>query len=253
MVGIGGGVPSAAADIRLGDVVISQPHGKYGGVVQYDFGKTGADGRLTPTSFINKPPTVLLNAISELRSNRYLGQDALSMHLSAFKGLAEFSRHQAGPDVLYEAAYNHIGGPTCDRCREDKTEKRTPRASQEMVIHYGTIASGNQVMKDGITRDRLSAELSGVLCFEMEAAGLMNSFPCLVIRGICDYADSHKNKRWQPYAAAAAAACAKEVLLLVPATEMSKLCIEDDTTRRNEGKSILISASPLQSTATSSM
>src|SRR6201999_305453 len=88
MVGIGGGVPSAEADIRLGDVVISQPHGKYGGVVQYDFGKTGADGRLTPTGFINKPPTVLLNAISELRSNRYLGQDALSMHLSAFKGLA---------------------------------------------------------------------------------------------------------------------------------------------------------------------
>jgi len=244
MVGIGGGVPSVEADIRLGDVVISQPHATYGGVVQYDLGKTGAGGRLAPTSFINMPPTVLLNAISELRSNRYLGQDTLSMHLSAFKGLAEFSRDRAGSDVLYEATYDHIGGPTCDGCGQDKTKKRTPRASQEMVIHYGTIASGNQVMKDGITRDRLSAELGGVICFEMEAAGLMNSFPCLVIRGICDYADSHKNKKWQPYAAAAAAACAKEVLLLVPATETSKLHIEDETTRRNEGKSIhLIPAS----------
>jgi nucleoside phosphorylase len=253
MVGIGGGVPSAEADIRLGDIVISQPHGKYGGVVQYDFGKTGAGGQLTPTSFINTPPTVLLNAISELRSNRYLGKDALPMHLSAFEGLAEFSRNRAGPDVLYEAAYSHIGGPTCDGCREDKTEKRTPRASQEMVIHYGTIASGNQVMTDGVTRDRLSAELGGVLCFEMEAAGLMNNFPCLVIRGICDYADSHKNKRWQSYAAAVAAACAKEVLLLVPATETSKLRSEDETTRRNEGKSILNTCLPLQSAATSSM
>lgn len=93
---------------------------------------------------------------------------------------------------------------------------RTPRVRDEVVIHYGTIASGNQVMKDGITRDVLSAKLGGVLCFEMEAAGLMNYLPSLVVRGICDYADSHKNKKWQPFAAAAAAACAKEVLRCVP-------------------------------------
>jgi nucleoside phosphorylase len=72
---------------------------------------------------------------------------------------------------------------------------RRPRDSEESVIHYGTIASGNQVMKDGLERDRLSSELGGVLCFEMEAAGLMNNLPSLVIRGICDYADSHKNKK----------------------------------------------------------
>ena len=77
-------------------------------------------------------------------------------------------------------------------------------------------------MKDGVTRDRLSSELGGVLCFEMEAAGLMNSFPCLVIRGICDYADSHKNKGWQPYAAATAAACAKELLSVIPESHVSE-------------------------------
>ena len=253
MVGIGGGVPSVEADIRLGDVVISQPHATRGGVVQCDLGKTGAGGRLTPTGFLNTPPTVLLNTLSELQSNHYPGQDTLSMHFSAFKGLAQFSRDRAGPDILYEATYNHIGGPACDGCREDKTKKRTPRTSQKMVIHYGTIASGNQVMKDGITRDRLSAELGGVLCFEMEAAGLMNSFPCLVIRGICDYADSHKNKKWQPYAAAAAAACAKEVLLLVPASETSKLCIEDETIRCKEGKSISRTCFLLQSITRSSI
>lgn len=55
----------------------------------------------------------------------------------------------------------------------------------------------------------------------MEAAGLSNGFPCVVIRGICDYADSHKNDQWHPYAAAVAAACAKELLTymdLVPGT-----------------------------------
>jgi hypothetical protein len=70
-------------------------------------------------------------------------------------------------------------------------------------------------MRHGATRERLRKELD-VLCFEMEAAGLMDDFPCLVVRGICDYADSHKNKRWQGYAAATAAAYAKELLSVIP-------------------------------------
>jgi hypothetical protein len=70
-------------------------------------------------------------------------------------------------------------------------------------------------MRHGATREQLRKELD-VLCFEMEAAGLMDDFPCLVVRGICDYADSHKNKRWQGYAAATAAAYAKELLSVIP-------------------------------------
>jgi len=79
------------------------------------------------------------------------------------------------------------------------------------AIYYGLIASGNQLMKDALIQDTLAKEKE-VLCFKMEAAGLMNHFPCLVIRGICDYADSHKNKEWQGYAAMAAAAYAKDLL-----------------------------------------
>jgi nucleoside phosphorylase len=82
-----------------------------------------------------------------------------------------------------------------------------------MRVHYGLIASGNQVIKDATFRDKLVKDLGGhVLCIEMEAAGLVNDFPCIVIRGICDYADSHKNKNWQEHAAATAAAFAKELL-----------------------------------------
>jgi nucleoside phosphorylase len=90
---------------------------------------------------------------------------------------------------------------------------RTERHEEDdnPAIHYGLIASANQLMKDAHIRDKLAAE-KGVLCFEMEAAGLMNHFPCLVIRGICDYADTHKNKDWQGYAAMTAAAYAKELL-----------------------------------------
>lgn len=83
-------------------------------------------------------------------------------------------------------------------------------------IHYGLIASGNQVIKAAAFRDKLNEDLGhDVLCIEMEAAGLMDNFPCIVIRGICDYADSHKNDKWQEHAAANAAAWAKEFLRFV--------------------------------------
>jgi nucleoside phosphorylase len=221
MVGIGGGVPNAESDIRLGDVVISQPYQQYGGVVQYDLGKTEADGRNRRTGSLNAPPAVLLNAVSKLRALHYRGQSSLATYISIFDRLENFSRNTAGPDMLFEAAYNHVGGATCERCSREREIKRAPRNGQDVMIHYGTMASGNQVMKDGITRDRICTELGGVLCFEMEAAGLMNDFPCLVIRGICDYADSHKNKKWQPYAAATAAACAKEILSVIPASKVA--------------------------------
>lgn len=237
MVGIGGGVPSAEADVRLGDVVISQPHAINGGVVQYDYGKTGPGGRLTPTGFLNSPPTVLLNAVAKLRSNHFISRNRLSTYLAAVTHLRDFQCDLAGPDILFESTYEHIGGPTCDECNKDRRVKRATRASPDIVIHYGTIASGNQVMKDGVTRDRISAELGSILCFEMEAAGLMNIFPCLVIRGICDYADSHKNKGWQPYAAATAAACAKELLLIIPAAEVAKPCSADEAIESIDGRS----------------
>ena len=220
IVGIGGGVPSAQADIRLGDVVISQPNSQYGGVVQYDFGKIGPGGRLTRTGFLNAPPTILLNALATFQSNLLTCQSDLSTHLSQLiSRRVDFSSEKAGSDILFEPDYNHIGGQTCDQCSRDRIVERSSRGRQEPVVHYGTIASGNLVMKDGVTRDSWSRDLGGVLCFDMEAAGLMNSFPCLVIRGICDYADSHKNKKWQPYAAATAAACAKGLLSIMPSVK----------------------------------
>ena len=81
----------------------------------------------------------------------------------------------------------------------------------EPVVHYGLIASANQLMKDAIARDRLTKE-HNILCFEMEAAGLMNNFPCVVIRGICDFGLVHKNDIYQGYAAVTAASYAKELL-----------------------------------------
>ncbi|EHK47146.1 hypothetical protein TRIATDRAFT_45881, partial [Trichoderma atroviride IMI 206040] len=171
MVGIGGGAPTSKHDIRLGDIVVSIPHNGKSGVLQYDFGKTMQDQEFQMTRVLNQPPQNLLAAVNGLRTNYETCGDA-------------------APSVV----------------------PRTKRPSDKNItIHYGLVASANQVMKDATTRDKLALH-NEVLCFEMEAAGLMNDFSCLVIRGICDYSDSHKNKDWQGYAAMAAAAYAKDLL-----------------------------------------
>lgn len=218
MVGVGGGVPSAENDIRLGDVVVSRPDKGHGGVVQYDFGKN-TPGGFRRTGFLNSPPQFLLRAIANIRSDHSRGKNKVMQYASCPAMKIQRPDH----DTLFEAGSNHIGGSMCEKCDRNKLVKRKPRADQEIVIHYGSIASGSQVMRDGVERDRLSSELGGVLCFEMEAAGLMNILPCLVIRGICDYADSHKNKAWQPYAARMAAAYAKELLSRIPISELKSL------------------------------
>ncbi|XP_014553834.1 hypothetical protein COCVIDRAFT_28984 [Bipolaris victoriae FI3] len=220
MAGIGGGVPSASADIRLGDVVVSQPQGTFGGVVQYDFRRRTPNG-LERIGSLNSPPRILLSAVNTVRANAIMNESTLSDHLSTLERIPTFQRRKAGPDILFKGAYNHKHGATCDRCSVRSRQLRPERESgTEVIVHYGTIASGNQVIKDAAERDRVSAELGGVLCFEMEAAGLMNSFPCLVIRGISDYADSHKNERWQAHAAGTAAAYAKELLSVIPAADV---------------------------------
>lgn len=153
-------------------------------------------------------------------------------------------------DKLYEPNYRHKhqATPTCDVCNgcqsrndpvceasltldcetlqcddkhliarqrlavlADKNENKI--TSAEPFIHFGLYASGDKVMKSGEEREIIAKE-EGVIAFEMEGAGVWEGFPgrCLVVKGVCDYADSHKNKRWQIYAAATAAACTKSLL-----------------------------------------
>ncbi|KAL7937888.1 hypothetical protein V8C35DRAFT_290211 [Trichoderma chlorosporum] len=83
--------------------------------------------------------------------------------------------------------------------------------AQKPVIHFGVIVSGDSVMKSGSRRDEIAAREKAI-AFEMEGAGVWESFPTVVIKSVCDYVDSHKNKNWQRYAAATAAACMKAFL-----------------------------------------
>lgn len=233
MVGIGGGAPNEENDIRLGDVVVGVPDGKgSSGVFQYDFGKTIQEGSFQYTGFLNQPPNSLLTAVSliiaKYSQHGHRITETIDGILSKDPELQKkFGRPNANTDRLYRSNFLHCSKGDLENdcaitCGVDASVvvERRPREifkdKPAIRVHYGLIASANQLMKDALIRDKLSKE-KGVLCFEMEAAGLMNHFPCLVIRGICDYADSHKNKEWQNYAAMTASAYAKDLLYLISA------------------------------------
>ncbi|KAL4993004.1 nucleoside phosphorylase domain-containing protein [Aspergillus recurvatus] len=139
-----------------------------------------------------------------------LGDVVVSLPSEISGGFSRLDR-----DWLFEPTYIHENGPGCSQCDQTRLVKRVPRENQDPYPHDGLIASGNQAIKDAAKRDALAQEVD-ILCFEMEAAGLMDQFPCLVIRGICDYCNSHKIKEGQGYAALAAAAYAKALLELIP-------------------------------------
>ncbi|KAI9854545.1 MAG: hypothetical protein M1813_000958 [Trichoglossum hirsutum] len=226
LVGIGGGIPGDGEnDIRLGDVVVSKPTATFGGVIQFDRGKVHSNRKFERTGTLKKPPAVLMASVQRLESqHRRVGNQIskyLSEMLQKFPKMEEEQYVYQGMehDQLFEASYIHETGKTCQQCDRTKVVERAPRRNTTPRIHYGSIGSANEVIKDSKTRDELRGDL-GIICVEMEAAGLMDEFSCLVIRGICDYADSHKNKSWQPYAAATAAAYAKELLSIIPAQDI---------------------------------
>ncbi|KAH2362727.1 hypothetical protein KXV98_004791, partial [Aspergillus fumigatus] len=236
LVGIGGGIarPDEGYDIRLGDIVVSQPSGTIGGVCQYDLIKAKPGDKRELKGFLGRPPTVLLNALTGIQANHERKDSKVSCFLQEMleknPKMRKRSRQSPGyahqgfnNDRLFKAFCDHVPGPDCRGCDTADEVQREPRDTTDPVIHYGIIASGNTLVKDAAARDRIVADLGeDCICFEMEASGLMNHFPCLVIRGICDYADSHKNDRWQRYASASAAAYAKELLAYVPVTEVQE-------------------------------
>ncbi|KGO46710.1 Nucleoside phosphorylase [Penicillium expansum] len=222
VVGIGGGTRDApnpyggTDDIRLGDVVVSEPKGNYGGVFQYNLSREHDGG------YYMGPP-VLVSATGNLRGNHALGQGSMQTFID--EGIAKLqgvgNSHFRFPgrehDLLFRSDYKHPKGPTCDECDPGLTVTRSDR--ELLSVHYGLVASADVVMKSAHVRDRMRQD-QNVICFEMEAAGLMNNFPCITIRGISDYADSHKNDRWQPYAAITAAGYAKDLLRIIQPEEV---------------------------------
>jgi hypothetical protein len=186
------------------------------------------EGKFIKTRSLDKPPTAVRSAVSKLRARHESEGSAIGEYISKMLESKPMMRKKfkyqgIGLDQLFDADYDHTrnSGRGCESCDKAHLLTRGSRDTSDPVIHYGLIGSANQVIRHGATREKLRRE-EGILCFEMEAAGLMDNFPCLVIRGICDYSDTHKNKYWQPYAAAVAAAYAKELLEIIPPAQVDR-------------------------------
>ncbi|KAJ5721499.1 uncharacterized protein N7483_009433 [Penicillium malachiteum] len=206
-----------------GEYVVSASRDGNGGVFQYDFGKAIQNQSFQPTGILNQAPTSLRTALNALKSDYESEGHQIEEFINSIlekkpRLQKRYRRPPPTSDRLYQSDFTHPldNEASCVVVCGDSSSHLVLRQERQddednPTVHYGLIASSNRLMKDALARDRLSTE-KDVLCFEMEAAGLMNHFPCLVIRGICDYADSRKNKEWQEYAAMVAAAYAKDLL-----------------------------------------
>ncbi|KAK1837667.1 TPR domain protein (kinesin light chain), partial [Colletotrichum chrysophilum] len=213
LVGVAAGLPNLSRtpprDIRLGDVLVALPDGDSAGLVAYDLGKeTGPDGfqLLRFGHVLATTETVVRSAIGSIKLNAPNDADIFLPYYQNVKDQEHATGTFADPgqdyDTLYEA--DEHGG-------ERRVERRQRPDSRRTRVWYGPIGSGEKLVKNARKRNELR-DMYNVIGLEMEAAGTMNRIPVGVIRGVCDYGDEHKNKEWQPYAAAMAAAYAKAVL-----------------------------------------
>ncbi|KAF5529057.1 pfs domain-containing protein [Fusarium napiforme] len=246
VVGICGGVPFSqdGTELFLGDVVISD------GLVRYDFARQYPDGCLIKNSVsesARKVPVEILGYLAKLKglnARRRLRERA-NAYLATLSDVLGVEDPGFEEDILFESTYRHqhhppsscticigisgdITGMVCEQARSAsckdlkcdigwsvvrKRQKDAARNQGNMcpAVHFGKFGSGDKVMKSGEDRDRI-ARSEGIIAFEMEGAGAWDTLPCVIIKGICDYSDSHKDKRWQNYAASTAASCAKAFL-----------------------------------------
>ena len=235
LVGICGGVPREKSEkIMLGDIIIGKQ------VVQYDFGRQYPDQfsrKSNAEDSLGRQSPKIRAFVAKLESAREGLAKKSFDHLSGLRSKPGVD-HPIGPpaqrDNLFSPAYWHIhrkpedckdgacreGETICEHARHSSCQEvgcdaeeleRSSKPKAKPDIHFGRVASGNKVINCGEERDRI-AEAENVVAFDMEAAGVWDYLPCVVVKAVCDYADSHKNKKWQEYAVLAAAACTKAIL-----------------------------------------
>jgi nucleoside phosphorylase len=103
-------------------------------------------------------------------------------------------------------------------------EQEGCKDAQDPTIHVGRIASGDVVMKSAEHRDQIASK-ENIIAFEMEGAGVWEELQCIIVKGVTDYADCHKSKKWQNFAAATAASAAKALLEMYIQTDHHSLAL----------------------------
>ncbi|EHK17687.1 uncharacterized protein TRIVIDRAFT_16112, partial [Trichoderma virens Gv29-8] len=241
LTGICGGVPfpDTGDEILLGDVVISKT------VVQYDHGEQYPNNFVakdTTEDILGRPNKDIrgLVTIFETDLARERLQTRAAVLLEQIQDLpAKGDRRKADTyqypgavnDRLFEANCRHehrlipqwscdeYRSPVCDipgcnnthdvkRQRLEEKRQLEQQGCSNSSIFVGRFGSGDRVLKSGEDRD-WNAKRYGILAYDMEGAGVWDELPCIIVKGVCDYADGHLGKLWQNFAAATAACVAK--------------------------------------------
>ncbi|KAH9882577.1 hypothetical protein J1614_000813 [Plenodomus biglobosus] len=244
LVGIGGGIPRSQVsdhpleNLHLGDVVVGWPGDGKPACVYHDRGRSKGDGQFELVGTIGNPDRRLTNALGVLASDVEMGKTSFDDQLARLQRCAKKSKF-AHPglehDKLFKAHYRHVGDyrsrcVDCDMTELVQRPQRTDEDYDKLIFHQGRIATGNAVIQDGRLRDDIGVRCDGALCVEMEAAGVDVNRQCLVIRGISDYADSHKNDMWRSYAAGRAAAFTRALLGRVQSAAVWEIMIREMST-----------------------
>jgi ankyrin repeat protein/nucleoside phosphorylase len=262
VVGVCGGAP-LKQPIILGDVVISNS------VVEFYTGRNYSDGvqaRKGLVDTLGRPNTEIRGLLGKFQIP--LIRRELEAELQ--QNLAELCRKNdtlrypgVEHDRLFAASYRHmhrrdtshgeclcvvsqsINDPVCSDalesgCDELECDADAPETPSRRVrfasgfptphVHIGTVGA-TTVMKSGEHRDIMARE-SNIIAFEMEGAGVWEVLPCVIVKGVCDYADSHKNKKWQDYAAATAASAAKAFLSHWTSKQHDSIAAEGSSRKR---------------------
>ncbi|KAL4789393.1 putative kinesin light chain [Aspergillus venezuelensis] len=240
VVGICGGAPPPPEykEIFLGDVVISDS------VIEYDFGRQYPGGFQRKTGVkdtLGRPGREIRALLNGLRAENARSelQNQAQHYLHTLQQTGTKWCHPGVDDILFKARYLHkhpthaspagcscFGSDSPDQICEEALQKdcndlgcdqrqqvrhREFSEALQTSIYIGPVASADTVMKSGQHRDEI-VKIEKVIGFEMEGAGVWDNVPCIIIKGVCDYADSHKSKAWQAYAAATGASVAKAFL-----------------------------------------
>lgn len=223
MCGVAGGVPSPENPddhVRLGDVVISDKRG----VIEYDQIKDNS-GRLEYRASDPRPASELLKGASLVRDSTYPWQN----HIAPTDGNGRKLRPADHLDVLYS-----------DKSKKKEIDHphQPNRHPSIPMVHYGNVGSANILLKNTKRREFLKTRFS-LKAVEMEGSGLAKaswalSRGYLIVRGICDYANEHKNGVWHRYAADVAAAMTIAIVQHLDEPNSAKIRPRSKKRRREE-------------------
>mgnify|MGYP001791362163 CR=1 FL=1 len=178
-----------------------------------------------------QPQAMLMVGIAgAARQNQQLGDLIIARDIYYYERGKETANGKMAEPIMYRADATLWSRVTSiPEWNEPIPVARPDKTQVPPKIFYDAIASGEKVISDARVRDEIATNHRKIMAFEMEGYGIsaaawQNSDKVrhLVIRAICDFADSSKNSEWHPYAASVAAGYAKHFLLDKPLEPRNK-------------------------------